>query len=104
MTCITQARHIYTLYVYADGFSAWNKSIPEHGRRWPAASDVPFIVFSDVPPESPGHHVFMIWNVLLMEGLTSGCMEDVVAPKGDWIWFLAFVPRTVFSWCGDYGG
>ena len=87
MTCITQDhRHIYAMYVHATGFSAWNKSSPGHGREQSATSDVPFISFS--APEPPGDHVITILNVLPIEGLTTVCMEDVVASREDWIGFL----------------
>jgi len=89
ITSITEDRHhIYALFVHATGFSAWNKSSPEHGRKRPATSDVPFISFTEDHPELPGPDFFMIWNVLPMEGLTSVCMEDVVAFKEDWTGFL----------------
>ena len=89
ISCITRDhRHVYAMYVHAAGFSAWDTSSPGHGRKRPATSDVPLISLSDVAPDPPGHHVFMIWNVLPMEGLTSVCMKDVVASKEDWIGFL----------------
>jgi len=89
ITSVMQDRHhVYALYVHANEFSAWNESSPVHGRKRPAKSDVPFINFSDVPPDLTWPDFFMIWNVLPMGGLTSACMEDVIAPKEDWIGFL----------------
>jgi len=89
ITCITQNhRHVYAMHVDATGFSVWSKSSPGEGSKWPTESDVPFISISDDPSELPGHYVFMICNVLPMGGLTSVCMEDVVAPEEEWIGLL----------------
>ena len=89
ITSLTQDRHhVYAMHVNAKGFIAWSKSTPGDGRKWPAELEVPFFSFCNGPSELPGHYVFMIWNVVPMGGLTSVCMEDVVAPKEEWIGFL----------------
>jgi len=49
---------------------------------------MPFVSFSDIPPEPPVHHVFMIWHTLPIGGLALVFMEDVVASEQDSRGFL----------------